>query len=556
MSDENHLKRRWLSVSLLFVGIFVLALVSNYDPLATGKSVLSTLVTAQTGIFAIVFSVVVLGVQLSTSQYAPRLATNFTSDPAYQRTVVIFGASIGLNVIGLFLFAELPQTVLTLILSLSIAVAVGAFLTLYHFVSDTLEKTTPEGILRDIKDRMTPDSMVTEINDSAEDTASPDPFLALIAVIHSFITKKDRASASLGLGILAGRVSALVAFNGDEQIPEDSPLDQSLDNLCTNQIPNTVEEAVNHSLTQVGLEVSETVKTIGEATIDYTANRAFEHVITGHVSLIDTLGFESADERIRTEVMDTCNDLLKKAADKGLWDSAAIGTRRLGWIAAASVMRRDREERQTNRYGSLLILCFPKILNTAVDSYATVDDLSPQDWLRAQLLDVHPVARLINGCYGSMGDLTSAVIRYEMRTEQSLVKWETVSAGWVNGAETLDDSNYNSMAQLWFGTILYLEYLSSVSPDHVMDNFSRTGRHRISSKTIDETIKEIEENNLDPSTVFEFQPNSTNPLEHPLSGYRYPVVPDPDKSFSEWLSEQVFPSGDGGWGGGSIDDIK
>jgi len=555
MSDENHFNRRWLSVSLLFVGIFVLAFVSNYDPQGTGKSVLSTLITAQTGIFAIVFSVVVLGVQLSTSQYAPRLATNFTSDPAYRRTVGIFGASIGLNIIGLFLFAELPQTVLTLILSLSIAVAVGAFLTLYHFVSDTLEKTTPEGILRDIKDRMTPDSMLTEINDSAEDAASPDPFLALISVIHSFITEKDRASASLGLDILAGRVSALIASHGGEVIAEDSPLDHSLDDLCTNQIPHTVEDALERDLTQIGLKVSESVRTIGEATIEHTANRAFEHVITGHVDLIDTVGFESADERIRTEVMDTCKDLLKNAADGGLWASTAIGTRLLGWVAATSVMMRDREDGPNNRYGSMLILCFPKLLSTAVESYATIDDLSPQDWLRAQILDVHPVARLINSCYGSMAELTSAAIRYEMRTEQQLVDWGSVSYGWSQGVRVLEKSNLDGMQQLWFGTLLYLEYIDSMSPDHVMNGFSPHSRYEVSKSVSQATVEGIEGGSIDAVAAIEFKPGRANPVEMPLTGHRIPIISNADMTFQEWISGQPFVFG-GGRVAGTTDPEK
>lgn len=548
MNRSAFWKYRWLFVFLLSFILFVIAIVSNYDPTLSGKAVLSTLARAQTGIFAVVFSVVVLGVQLSTSQYAPRLATDFITDSTYRWTIGIFGASIGLNVLSLFLFGHLPEFVLTLALALSISVAVGAFLTLYQFVNETLEKTTPEGILSHIRDTLYLESMITGIEESADKSTSPDPFLALISVIHSFISEKDRSSASLGLDILAGRVSALVGSSAGENIKEDSPVDQSLETVCVDQLPNIVEEAVDNDLAQIGLKVSETTETIGEAAIENDSGRAFHHLITGHVDLIDTLGFESEDERIRTEVMDTSKDLLKSGAANGLWESTAIGTRRLGWISAASIMMRDIEDGQNNRYGSLLILCFPKLLETAANSYATFRNHSIQEWLRLQRLDCHSVARLINSCYGSMAEITSAAIRYELRTEQRIVDWKSVAYGWSEALETLDQTNLESMTQLWFGTVLYLEYLDTVSPDHVMEGFNPHARHRVSKETGEQTVEMIENGNLDPSSVVEFRPGGVDPVEMPLTGTKIPIVPDADVSFQDWVSNQPFLFDSGGFG--------
>jgi hypothetical protein len=527
-------------VCLSTLSLFGLILLFKYDPHSSGKAVLSTLARAQTGIFAIVFSVVVLGVQLSTSQYAPRLATDFTTDPFYQRTVGIFGASIGLNIVGLFLFDHLPTAVLAFLLVLSLTVATGAFVTLYRFVRETLEKTTPEGILAHLKDRMTPETMLAEIKDAAEDTVNPDPFLALISVIHSFIDDKDRASASLGLDILAGRVAALLRSPATPYITQDSPADQSLERVCVDQLPNIVDEAADNGLTQIGLDVSDTVETIGETAIAVRSERAFEHLLTGYIDLVDTLGFEPEDERIRTKILDTTSDLLKSGAKSGLWESTAIATRRLGWVAAASLMKRDLDDGRNRRYGSLLILCFPKLLATAVDSYATFQDHSVQGWLRLQRSDSHSVARLINSCYGSMAELTSAAIRYELRTEQQVVDWSSVAYGWSEGAKTLDNTHLDSMAQLWFGTLLYLEYLAAMSPDHVMQGFNPHGRHRVSQELGRTTVTRIENGDLDPTAVIEFRPGGVDPIEMPLTGHKVPIISDPDVSFSDWIANQPF----------------
>ncbi|KZN23042.1 hypothetical protein A4G99_16115 [Haladaptatus sp. R4] len=554
MVKSTFWKYRWMITTVLSLIILVTVITFNYNPRASGEVVLTTLATAQTGIFAIVFSVVILGVQLSTSQYAPRLAADFAADQSYQKTIGIFGASISSNIIGLFLFGQLSDSVLTLILVISISLAIGAFFTLYSFVSETLKKTTPEGILTHIQDSMTPESMLSDIEEAAEDPVNPDPFLTLISVIHSFITSKDRAGASLGLDILAERVSTLLGCSTMNRFKEGSPVDQSIKRVCTDQLPSTVEEAVYNDLTQIGLQVSESVKTIGEAAIENSSDRAFEHLITGHINLIDTLEFKSENERIRTEVMDTSGKLLKKAADEGLWDSTAIGTRLMGWVAAASIMMRDQEDSRNNRYSSLLILLFPKLLMKAVNVPATFEDHPIHEWLRLQRSDAHPVARLINSCYGSMAEITSAAIRYELRTEQRIVDWESVAYGWSEGLETLEQSNLDSMKQLWFGTVLYLEYLDAISPDHVMKGFNPHSRHRVSEKIGQKTVAKIKDESLDPSSPIELKPGGANPVEMPLTGIQVPVIPDAEITFREWVSDQVFVFGSGGFVSSSDDE--
>lgn len=533
----NH---KWKFVILLSAILFALTITFSYDPYNSGKAVLSTLARAQAGIFAIVFSVVVLGVQLSTSQYAPRLATSFVTDSAYRRTVGIFGASIGFDVAVLFLFQELPQLFLTFGLVLSVSIALGAFLTLYQFVSLTLEKTTPEGILSHLKDTLDIDSMIADIEATAEDSTSPDPFLALVSVINSFIEKKDRSSASLGLDILGDRVSALLGSSAADDLSEGSPIDQSLETVCVDQLPNTVEEAVDHDLTQVGLKGSKTTRKVGEAAIENNSSRGFNHTITGHLDLIDTLGFQSNEERIRSEVMETSEQLLQTAAEHGLWESTAIGTRRFGWISAASIMMRDRNDGWNHRYSSILILCFPKILNTAVDSYATFQQHSIQDWFRLQHKDSHSVARLINSCYGSMAEVTSAIIRHEIQTGQSVADWGSIAYGWSDSLQSLDQSNLDSMTQLWFGTLLYLEYLDAMSPDKVMRGFEPHGRHRISKENGEKTVEKIKNGDFDPGTILQFRPGGVDPIELPLTGNKVPIVPDADVSFQEWVSRQPF----------------
>ncbi|WP_369333770.1 DUF2254 family protein, partial [Halorubrum sp. SP9] len=108
----------------------------------TARSILSTLVRVQAGIFAIVFSIVILGVRLSASRYSPRLAKSFSSDSTYRVTVGVFAFSIAIDIFGLFVVGAVSDATLRVVLASSGILAAGSFVSLYGFVNQILERTT------------------------------------------------------------------------------------------------------------------------------------------------------------------------------------------------------------------------------------------------------------------------------------------------------------------------------------------------------------------------------------------------------------------------------
>ncbi|TKX56868.1 hypothetical protein EXE45_17955, partial [Halorubrum sp. SP9] len=133
--------------------------------------------------------------------------------------------------------------------------------------------------------------MLEEAELSADDAAHPDPFQTLISVINSTIEEHDRASSALGLSIFGDRVSALIKQNGKAE--EDSPVDQTIEYVCKDQLPLILEQAVNEELTETAIQSTETAGTIGEAAIKEDSNRAVEHVVRGQAGLIDNLPYET-----------------------------------------------------------------------------------------------------------------------------------------------------------------------------------------------------------------------------------------------------------------------
>ena len=524
----------------------------------TGQSILNTLARAQAAIFAIVFSVVILGVRLSATRYSPRLATAFRSDPAYKQTVGIFAISIGFNIAVLYLFNVVTDFHRTILILLSGGLAIGAFWKLYDFVNETLEKTTPEGILNQIRENLTPETIIEDAYDSAEDATNRDPFLVLISVIRSTIEEADRVSASIGLEILGDRISDLLRTASEDEFEEGAPVDESLENVCVDNLPTVAEEAIEEDITQIATEVMETAETIGETAIEEELERPLELVVRGQTDLIDNIGYEANEERVRTEVIDVARGLVRDAADSGLWYSAAIGSRLLGWISAASIMSRDANQRHDGRYTTLLINGFPKILGLAVDSDEELTEYRTTAWIRRTTDDVDPVDLLVWGCYDSMAELTSAAVRYEMRTGQRLLNWEHVAYGWSEGFNHLIDTDLDALPRIWFGTILYLSYIAEATEDGVMTGFDPRATFDVDNNFASETIGRMLDGPLDPTSRINHIPGGTNPLEMPRTGTPIPVVRETEISLEEWLEnkKQVYDSIDSSVGGFGTFDLS
>lgn len=556
MAEDNVSHFRW---ALIGGGVIVLSLLGyclGYTIDGTGQSILNTLARAQAAIFAIVFSVVILGVRLSATRYSPRLATAFRSDPAYKQTVGIFVVSIGFDIAVLYVFNDVTDFHRTILIFISSGLAIGAFWKLYDFVNETLEKTTPEGILNQIRENLTPEAIVEDAYDAAEDATNRDPFLVLISVVRSTIEEADRVSASIGLEILGDRISDLLRTASEDEFVENTPVDKSLENVCVDNLPTVAEEALEEDITQIATEVTETAETIGNTAIERELERPLEFVVEGQTDLIDNIGYEANEERVRTEVIDVVRELIQDAAHNKLWHSAAIGSRLLGWVSAASIMNRDADQRHDGRYTTLLINGFPKILPIVVDSDEEFTEFRTTAWLRRESESVDPVDLLVWSCYDSMAELTSAAVRYEMRTGQRLLNWEHVAYGWSEGLSDMIDTNLDSLPRVWFGTILYLSYIAEVTDDAVMIGFDPRALFEVDNSFASETIGMVLDGPLDPISRINHIPGGTNPLELPRTGKPIPVVKKAEITFEEWLEnkKQVYDNIDSGVGGfGSFD---
>lgn len=539
MANDGSARTGWVLTGFVVAVASIVAYCLNYTVGNTASNILTTLALAQASIFAIVFSILVFGIRFSASRYSPRIATEFTEDKSYRWTVGVFAGSIGFDILLLYLVSALTNLYFTILTIVAVGLAAAAFWKLYDFVNETLEKTTPEGILTQLRENLTPKTILEEAEESADEPTNRDPFIILISVIRSAVEQADRVSASMGLDILENAISDLLRTASENEFREGTAIDQSLENVCVDNLPTIVDEALDEEVTQIAIESTEAAEGIGKTAIEEELDRPLELVVRGQTDMIDRIGYSSDEERVRVEAIDVSRGLVRDAADAGLFNSSAIGTRLLGWISAASIMNRNPDQRYDGRYTTLLINGFPKILGRALDSDPSLTDYRNTAWLERDLQDVDPIDLLVWGCFDSMAELTAAGIRYEVRIESRFLNWRHVAHGWTEGLELLQDTDLEVLPRIWFGTILYLSYIAEYTPDDVMPEFDPRALYTVDNEFAIETIEMILDQDIRPTSRIDHIPGGVNPLKHPRTGSPSPVVRDAEMNWNNWLEQQL-----------------
>lgn len=539
---------RWTAIIVLslFTISTVLAACFGQSIGTNGTEILTILASTQAAIFAIVFSIIILGIQLSASGYSPRLVNLFRENAAYRFTTALFGTSIGTDILGLYLFAEQDSFIYEAYLCGAGTLAVGSLVILYLFVDRTLYQSTPEGILSRINNQLSPEWTIQQARQSEEDPIERDPYQLLVSVIDSAVEDRDSPTVSQGLDMISERVVDLLEYTHPESTDPESAVGGSIEDLCTNRLPALVEHTTENSQEMETRKVIECLDSIGRGGINKEHEYVIRYSSQGLSRPVESLGYSELEDRVRKNSIDTNSELLAETAEATFWEAADHGVRLLGWRAAQSIMNRSAQHARDVGYTSVLILGIPGIHSSAVDENSARLDDDGIDWLRgedASRNDLHPHENTLRGCYFAMCKIMSAAIRNEIKTGGSVVNWSHVAEGWRNCLNDLRDSNLESLFQLWLGTVLYIEYLQSETDDVVLSGFNRVSIQMGIRDQISETVDSIQNGSIRPRMQIDFIPGVFNPTEIPLTGILSQPVPDPDTTFSDWLELQGGMSG-------------
>jgi hypothetical protein len=165
------------------------------DP-ANIRSLLSGLAGAQAAVLAIVFSVTVIGIQLTGTRYSPRMVSIFTEAPIFLYSFSLFVLSIGLD---FWLLYNVPETGSQLhtagvfaASSLSLAVAI----TLFVFVKSAIQQSTPEGAIETFVSGITTEKYVSQSQKLAQDgSENVHPMHPLYNLIMNALSQGEHATA-------------------------------------------------------------------------------------------------------------------------------------------------------------------------------------------------------------------------------------------------------------------------------------------------------------------------------------------------------------------------
>lgn len=527
----------------IFIVVFgvslLIAACTTWNPSGNGQQVLTTLASIQAAVFAVVFSVIILGVQLSTSRYSTRLANLFRTDEAYRRTVGVFGVSLATDVAVLLVFNHISLILLRFSLLAAVGLATASFLLLYFFVDRTLEQTTPEGIIKRVKQELTPSQIVADAEAAASDSSEIDPFLVPVSITRSAISDRDVPAATQGLNVIDSQVEELLKDVSTEQLEDETPVGNSIKELCTNRLPSAGQKAVEKDLDEVGKETTTTIRSIGRNAVDQEHGPITAHSSRGLARLIGTLGFDITSEKVRKEAMDYSGEMLKEAAEANLWDAAGTGIRVLSWQAASSVVRRGPTEGHRFQYNRLSYKHIPSVFVEVVD--AASDDINESYIFCAARRDADrtsPIEWALWSCYASMTETTSAYIRYEIQNQEKIVNWTDVRAGWRKCLSKLANSKFDLISQYWLGALLYLEYIEFEADSGVLSDFRSTSRYGVSPDIMEQTIENILNDQINPKKNIDYLPGQVDPVQLPRTGHTAPPISDPERPFTKWLELQ------------------
>jgi len=262
----------------IFIVVFgvslLIAACTTWNPSGNGQQVLTTLASIQAAVFAVVFSVIILGIQLSTSRYSTRLANLFRTDRAYKRTVGVFGMSLAADIAVLLAFSHISTYLLRFSLSVAVGLAAASFLLLYFFVDRILEQTTPEGIIKRVKQELTPSQIIADAEAAASDSSETGPFLVPVSIIRSAISDRDVLAATQGLNVIDDQIKKLLKSASIGQLEDGAPVGDSIEQLCTNRLPGAGQKAAEEDLDEVGAEAVATICSIGCNAVDQNTNRS------------------------------------------------------------------------------------------------------------------------------------------------------------------------------------------------------------------------------------------------------------------------------------------
>jgi len=197
--------RDWLTVGFLGVtlgaGIIGTLIANEYGSTSskTLETVATALLTAEAAIFAVAFTVTLIGVELKSSELSSRVSWIFTRVWIFRRTFQVFAVAILFNIICLLIGSAIAPWQRTAAAAMISTAGAITLLMIYFYLIEAIEKLTPGGVIDIFIELLTPRTYISEVINRDGRTVSEHPLDGLFDVVIELNSGDDDALGAQSL---------------------------------------------------------------------------------------------------------------------------------------------------------------------------------------------------------------------------------------------------------------------------------------------------------------------------------------------------------------------
>lgn len=505
------------------------------------SSILAVLATVQGAIFAIVFSVLILAVQLSASQYSLRLPNLLVQTDAYRGTVVVFAISLGWTLIGMYLLPLADD-----VLSRSIAYSAGLFAiiagyTLYLFIGDTIAATTPEGVISVVSKNFSSGSFLQDAERSEKETLQLAPFMLLSSITSSLINEADGSGAKEGVAALGDNARETVEHHGSD-IDDVDAAKEELEDLLTEGFPEFLEDIESENLRPTYSEVIHQLSRVGNASVNQQYVSGVEAALTGTTEGLYTRGNSPIADDIREKSAEAFADILTYATSNQMYAPLTVGLQRFGARAGRLMLQFESNGTRGTSGMNLYMGTLPRIQNQLIEHMSTgcldITDWPPQT-LQSSSSPLPRGAIQLWLAYVSTAEISSAILRNHESAVDLLVDPDFVAHSWFKMVNSAAETGLTRLYLQWLGTAYYIDYIDEElgrPMEGAIDNqiFHTDVAHRHCALLM------LKNNEMDVESYIDIVPGRFFPHDPTgQSGAVSRIIQDPTNSFDEYLDLEL-----------------
>ncbi len=221
---SNHPWAFWTSYYFSFIiaaflcaFVFVQYLNPNHTDVNSARLLLSALIQSEATIIALVITLTLVAVQLTSSSYTPRVANIFSNSPHMFLLLGIYIISIAYSAILLQLLNGIEGNVATpmeLWISWAYWLTIFLAIALIPYIYYILELFRPETIIKRMSISLTKETILQKVNN--------DFLISIFDITHNSIMKYDTATIRYGLNLVTMQINNQVS--GKNTLDENSEI--------------------------------------------------------------------------------------------------------------------------------------------------------------------------------------------------------------------------------------------------------------------------------------------------------------------------------------------